>query len=148
MNQNNPHKSSGRLALSQAWKIALGCLAAVVLVVALIFVTGGISRGTADFRGGTEVKERTVSDGKYRIASYEHFYDLNASVEALNKQICTMQSTNSLPASQRETNILALTNQRIAAVEQYNADVQKAETLGQYKANDLPYQLTQETPSC
>ena len=137
-----------RESLSLGWKIALGCIAAVVIIFVLIFAISGISQGTAEIRGGTDAREKTVGNGSYRIAAYDQFYDLNAAVETLEGQICTMKSAEGLPANQRATNVLALTNQRTALVNEYNNDAEKAGTIGQFRASNLPSELSQEMPSC
>lgn len=122
-----------------------------VLVMALV---GGAYLGirylTADVRGAADQRERTVAAGDYRIAAYDAFYDQCAAVQALEDQIATATANTTLPADQREQNIIALTNQRNSLIRQYNADARKTDTRGNFRASDLPYSLdtTQETTSC
>lgn len=123
-------------------------IAAVAIIVGIIYLSGGISYLTAPFRGEVAEREITEADGNYRISAYEEFYDLNAQVEALNTQICTMKENKSLPVDQRETNVLALTNTRTDLVNEYNADARKTETRAKFLASDLPYELPREVPAC
>ena len=131
-----------------AFKALLAFVAAVAIIVGLIYLSGGISMLTAPFRGEVAEKEITEADGNYRISAYEEFYDNNARVEALNTQICTMKANTSLPDEQRETNVLALTNTRTDLVNEYNADARKTDTRAKFKASDLPYELPAEAPPC
>ena len=123
-------------------------IAAVAIIVGIIYLSGGISYVTAPFRGEVAEREITEADGNYRISAYEEFYDLNAQVDALNTQICTMKENKSLPVDQRETNVLALTNTRTDLVNEYNADARKTETRAKFLASDLPYELPREVPAC
>ena len=123
-------------------------IAAVAIIVGIIYLSGGISYLTAPFRGEVAEREITEADGNYRISAYEEFYDLNAQVDALNTQICTMKENKSLPVDQRETNVLALTNTRTDLVNEYNADARKTETRAKFLASDLPYELPREVPAC
>lgn len=136
----------------------IGALGIFGIVVASIFglallgvwLNSEFSILTAETRGETGVREKTVADPDYRIAAYEEFYDKCAAIKAVEQQIDTMQATKGLPKNQKSTNILALTNQRNTLIQQYNADSRKAGTRGQFRASDLPYQIdtTQEHTSC
>ena len=112
-----------------------------VVVIGIVFIAGGASWLTAPFRGAVEQREIVQADGRYRIAAYEKFYDDCAAVQALEDQIAAMKANKSLPESQRETNVLALTNARNTLIRNYNADSRKADTIENFKASDLPYQL-------
>lgn len=133
---------------SNGGKVILAVVAVIAVIIGVIYLTGGIKQLTAPFRGETQEKEITEADGRYRISAYEEFYDLNAQIEAKNTQICDMKSNTSLPADQRETNVLALTNKRTELVNEYNADARKEDTRAKFKASDLPYELPAEAPSC
>lgn len=126
--------------------VLAGLVAVVVVGLVLglmsVYGVGWFSRTTADYRGKTGVINKTRGDSTYRIAAYDHFYDLDARIKALGVQVCEMKAGGGgLPADQVKTNVLALKNQRINLVEEYNADARKAGTLGQFRASDLPYQI-------
>lgn len=120
-----------------------------VILVGIVFIAGGASWLTAPFRGAVEQREIVQGDGNYRIAAYEKFYNDCAAVQALEDQIALMKANKSLPKDQRETNILALESNRNRLIRQYNADSRKADTIENFKASDLPYQLdTQKETTC
>lgn len=124
---------------------------ASVLAVAVLFVTvvygfGMLQRGTADFRGETGQIEQTEANSDYRIAAYDHFYDLCASVQSLESKIDNMTNELALTKeSQREivlnTSITASKNKRAELITSYNADARKEATQGQFRASDLPYNI-------
>lgn len=69
-------------------KKTIAVVIATILAVAILFVTvvygfGMLQRGTADFRGETDQIEQTKANANYRIASYDHFYDMCASVQSI-----------------------------------------------------------------
>lgn len=124
---------------------------AVVVIFAIVFLVGVygfgfLKRTTADFRGETEAIEETQANGDYRIASYNHFYDLCASVKSLENKIDNMKSElEKTDKDQRElvlnASITASKNKRAELINTYNADARKDFTVGQFRASDLPYQL-------
>lgn len=133
--------------------LSRGALVAIVAVVLLIALVAGIwvfRVATADVKGRGDQILKTEGNADYRIAAYDRFYDLCASIQALEDQIAVMSADTTLPAEQRATNILALTNQRNSLIRQYNADARKADTRGNFRASDLPYEIdqTQEHTSC
>lgn len=123
-----------------------------ILIVALvgIFAFGWLQRSTADYRGKTDQIEQINGNGSYRIAAYDHFFDLCASVQSTEQGIAALQAekdgTN--PSVQRltviDTSITALRIKRGELIAQYNADARKAGTAGQFRASDLPSQLSTE----
>ena len=124
--------------------LVIGVVVLGALVVGGTFFFGSISKSTADFLGGVSQTEKVKADGNYRIANYERFYDMDAAITSLAQQVCVMKANTTLPADQRETNVLALTNQRITLVNQYNADARKNDTRANYLASDLPYEQESE----
>lgn len=122
-------------------RYVIAAIVAVLLVVAVVY---GIRWVTADARGASDAREQTRADGTYRIAAYEQFFDDCAAIQALEDQIETMKADKSLPASQRDTNVLALTNQRNTLIRGYNADAQKSDTRGHFLASGLPYEIDKD----
>jgi hypothetical protein len=126
--------------------------AAVVIIVSLVigamalFGFGLFNRATADFRGTNEQIEKTRADGDYRIAAYDHFYDLCASVQTAENEIKNSEdeldeTKDATRRSQIRANITAQKNSRAEKINDYNADARKEGTQGQFRASDLPYQL-------
>jgi hypothetical protein len=140
------------------WAMILGAMAVVVgLVFAAmaIFGVGLFQCGTAEFRGKTGQIERTKADPSYRIANYDHFYDLcaavqsnEAAIDALKEELATNPSQGRV--EQIQAALAALRINRSEDINQYNADARKTATQGQFRASDLPYQLDQtaEKTSC
>jgi hypothetical protein len=128
----------------------LGVLIAMVFAAMAIFGFGLFQRGTADFRGKTKQIEQTKASGTYRIAAYEHFYDLCAAVQddeisisSLREELKTEPPQNRV--TQINASLTALRSSRGEKINQYNADARKSGTIGQFKASDLPYQLNKNT---
>lgn len=149
-------RATGEAAKSTPWVIALGVIAmTVLLVLAAMWVFGfGLwSETTAETRGETGVRERTVADGDYRIAQYDHFFDLCAAIQAKEGQIAAQSAERDATADedrkeQLSRNLTALSASRVAQVAEYNADAAKAGTAGQFRDSSLPYQInvsSQET---
>lgn len=136
--------------------IGIGVIAGIIagvfiLGIIIVVLSGGFSALTADLRGQTDVRERTVADGSFRIKAYEEFFDDCAAVQGLEDQIANMKANPAgLPKDQVATNILALQNQRQRLIRQYNADARKAGTVAQFRASDLPARIdpTEETTTC
>jgi hypothetical protein len=137
-----------------SWKVLLfgGLAIVLVLLFATMWVFGyGLwSAGTAETRGETGVRERTVADADYRIASYDQFYDLCASIVSKEDSIALIEQdvAGAEEGSQRKRELdeylLALRAQRAELINQYNADARKEDTRANFRASDLPYQIDKE----
>jgi hypothetical protein len=139
--------------------IAAGVLVVVLVVTAV--ATGGFglfSQKSANFRGETSKKNRVEGNGAYRIAAYDQFFNLCASVQTNETNIASLRQElndkenppDAYAKSQIATNITANRNQRNASINQYNVDARKSYTLAQFRDSKLPYQLdpNQETTTC
>lgn len=134
--------------------------AALVLVVSLIigamylFGFGWFSKSTANFRGGVAQTNRVLADPDYRIAHYDGFYDLCASVQVREDAIAAIEEEMKGASPERRQQLApSLTANRIGranAIRQYNADARKEDTAANFLASDLPYQLdpTEERTTC
>jgi len=134
---------SGKVLIAGVLTLVIGLAFALMAV----FGVGFFKRSTADFRGETEQIERVQADPNYRIAAYEHFYDLCASVQTKEATAVALhEELKSGPSDSRREQInatlTALTSSRAAAINQYNADARKADTKANFLASDLPYQLS------
>lgn len=126
----------------------------VAAMTALLLVIVGMWALTvwwAPWKGAGDVRKQTEGNAAYRIAAYDHFYDLCAQARTLqqNADITrTLIRTATDPGEKvrQQTNLQAQRNQLNEVVNAYNADARKTTTAGQFKASDLPYTLitTQE----
>lgn len=136
--------------LSRGVKVAVLVTVAVLAVAGVgIFGFGWLQRTTAPFRGGTEQIEQIQGNGSYRIAQYDHFFDLCAAVQSSEASIDNLIAERDAgTTTQRDTiiqaSITALRNSRATLIAQYNADARKADTAGSFRSSDLPYQLSPE----
>ncbi|TQJ05884.1 hypothetical protein [Amycolatopsis cihanbeyliensis] len=137
--------------------IGFGAIAIVgILVLGLMwtFGWGWFSQTTAEARGETSQREQTVADGGYRIASYEHFFDLCAGIQGKERTIARLEAERETADTRRveriEATLTALRSGRDASIHSYNADARKRGTTGQFRASELPYQLDvdEEETSC
>jgi hypothetical protein len=132
------------------WGVAI--LVVIVLSAMALFGFGLFNRGTANFRGKNEQIEKTKANGNYRIAAYDQFYNLCASVQDDEATIQNLEEElKTKPPQDRITQInaslTAVKSGRRSKINEYNADARKTATQGQFRASDLPYHLdaTQET---
>lgn len=120
-----------------------------VILALVVLVAGGwaFRYYTADVRGQIEMQEEVMS-GEFRQMSYDHFYNLYADIQAFEDQIRNqeeiLETAEGEEAQRYRRNINALRNQRAAVIRQYNADVRKEGTRGQFRANDLPTSISIE----
>lgn len=127
-----------------------GFIAATGVIVGLIFYFGSLQRSTAEFRGETDQIEKIQADGDYRIANYDHFFDLCGAVQAQEGKMITFEqqlADGDLSQSQAnitQANLTAATNKRIDLITQYNADASKADTKANFLASSLPHELDME----
>ncbi|MFJ4902823.1 hypothetical protein [Streptomyces sp. NPDC088727] len=127
--------------------------AVTIIVVPLIYgAIFGFRWFTADIRGEADKREQTIANGAFRIATYEEFFDLCASVQSTEQKIKTLEGElDAKPSEDRaerlRTSISALKNIRADSIATYNSKAaQEHRTAFQDAA--LPYRLdntTQET---
>lgn len=138
--------------------IVAGVLAiAVFLVVGLVGVYGygWFTDHTANRQGETQKKHLIEGNGQYRIAAYDHFYDLCATIqtdETQIKQFKHVLATTNDPVTKdtNEANLNASVIKRSSDINDYNADARKSATEGQFRASDLPFRIdpNQENTTC
>lgn len=146
---NDDLPSRGQVWRTSSWLIGVIAAVIVVVLIAGVMWVGGFglfSRATANERGKTDVRERTVADGQYRIAQYDHFWDLCGAVQSTEDAIANTETELAAKpseerAEQLRANLTAQRNQRAELINQYNADARKAGTAGQFRDSALPYQL-------
>lgn len=126
-------------------KIVLIVVGSILLILALSAGIWGFRYATAGVRGQIEAREE-IQSADYRIYSYDHFYNLYANVQSYEDQIRNQRNLMETLEDEEEIaryrqNVNALMNQRASVVRQYNADVRKEGTRGQFLADDLPRQI-------
>lgn len=122
----------------------LGVLAFFAAIWALAF---GIGWVTADPNGKLDARKQLKS-GAYRIAAYDHFFDLCQAVQtdeaSLDAQMDELKTATGEDVSRINANIAALKAARLGSIFEYNADASKSYTLGQFRSSHLPYRLSTE----
>jgi len=121
--------------------IVFGVLALVTVVAVTTF---GIRWVTAGPKGKLAAREQ-IQSGSNRIAQYEHFFNLCASVQGLEASLVAqnrqLKNTEGSDRDRIMSNIAGIEAERGRAIAQYNVDARKSYTSGQFRSSDLPYQL-------
>lgn len=115
-------------------------------IIVLLFLPGiglGIRYLVAPAIGMVEKQEK-IQSADFRIYSYEHFYDMVVEINTAEQQYKSQH--DKLAKVEKGTDIYNRTLANIAALEahivklknQYNADAAKEETVGIFRANELP----------
>lgn len=138
--------------------IVASVLAVVVFItVGLVGVygEGWFTDHTANRQGETQKKHLVEGNGQYRIAAYDHFFDLCTQVQSSEASIQNAEAELKTTTDQQRQTVLnasitALRNSRAQLIFQYNNDSEKSYTEGQFKSSQLPYRLdtTQENTQC
>jgi hypothetical protein len=137
----------GAAAFGGALAIGVGIIVLTVIIGLVgIFGFGWLSNSTANFRGEVSKRNMVEANGAYRIAAYDHFFDLCQQVQATEASISNTEdvlktTTDAQLKTQYTANLLALRNNRADLITQYNADSDKSYTEGQFKSSNLPYEL-------
>lgn len=124
-------------------EIAIG----VGVIIAIVLVAIAIQWYTAPFRGELSKREKIEASGEWKIAKYNHFFDLCAAIKgnykALKAQEELLEQTTDTKEKQRiRQNIAGIKIQLHRDIEQYNADVEKEYTAGQMRDSGLPYKIS------
>lgn len=134
-----PGTQKGVFGNATAWVLAT--LALIGVVVSIIGVVRWVSAPT---RGKLQAREQ-INSGAFRIAAYNHFFDLCAAVQSdearLEAQYVSLSTATGEDVARIQANIAGITSDRADAVNEYNADASKDYTVGQFKSSKLPYQL-------
>lgn len=117
--------------------------------VAFVLLTVGVWAVTvtwAPWKGAGDVRKQTQGNASFRIASYDHFYDLCGQARALQQNVkitrsMLRKSNDPAEKARQETNLQAQRNQLNELVATYNADARKTTTAGRFRASDLPFTL-------
>lgn len=128
--------------------IALWVIGLVVLVSVISGVLWGVGVLGADVKGRGEARKQ-IKSADFRIAAYDHFYNLCASIQAneisLGAQEDALAGATGDDRERIAANVAGLRATIGGSIAQYNVDARKSYTVGQFKSSDLPYQLDQTT---
>jgi len=128
----------------------------LILIGLAVFWTGyALEWWLAEPKGRLEARKE-IQSGDFRIAAYDHFFNLCSAVQADEGRISALSEELALvePGSRRETQVqaslTAVRSSRIEKIQRYNADAARDYTVGQFRDSDLPYRLNpnQENTSC
>lgn len=128
---------------------SVGFLVAFIATIAAIAaITFGIRWAVAGPNGKLAAREQ-INSGSYRIAAYDHFFNLCAAIQTLESSIDAqteeLKTATGDDVGRVNANIAALKSARAGAIFDYNADAQKSYTLGQFRSSHLPYRLSTES---
>lgn len=134
-----PETQKGAFGNVTAWIAASLVLAGVI---AAVFFA--VEWATAPAKGKLEAR-KAINSGSFRIAAYDHFFNLCASVQTddarLDAQATELSTATGDDIQRVQANIAGLTADRAEAINEYNADARKSYTIGQFRSSQLPYQL-------
>lgn len=124
--------------------ITLWVLGLLALGIAISLIGWGVGWFAAPYQGKLEARKQ-INSGSFRIAAYNHFFDLCAAVQSdeasLDAQRVELASATGDDRARIEANIAGLSADRADAINQYNADAAKSYTVGQFRSSGLPWQL-------
>lgn len=125
-------------------RAVLAGIAAVVMLGALIAAIYAVRYVSADARGSVSAQEQ-VKSGTFRIAAYDHFFDLCSAVQSDEARIRALRDERENASVERveqiNASLTAITASRASKVARYNADAAKDYTIGQFRSSRLPYSL-------
>lgn len=132
---------------AQGWGIFLGLFVTVVAASLLIWIVGyALAWWAAPWHGKLEARQE-IQSGSSRIANYNHFFNLCASVQSNEARVDELTTVIDVTQSQSEKDRLQISLAGVRAlraegINQYNVDARKDYTQGQFRDSDLPYQLS------
>jgi hypothetical protein len=127
-------------------KIILLTITGFVALAVLMVALWGFGVFTAGIKGQGEAYKE-IQSKEFRLESYNYFFNQYHSILALEGQINVNISMlddiekGTKDYSRIRTNIVALQSLRHQAIQAYNAEASKDYTAGQFRDNNLPYQI-------
>jgi len=144
--ENLPTAKEGWSLSGKLIPIAVAFIVTFVTILFIgVFAFGWFQKTTANFRGEVGQAEKILADPNYRIAKYDHFFDLCATIKAKEATIENLQGERETATDKRKeqinSTIMAIKSQRAESIQEFNADSAKEETAAHFKASGLPYRL-------
>lgn len=135
--------------MSTALKAVLGVILGIVLIIGIWFGVTQFQRITADYRGETDQIENTEANAQFRMQAYDGFFDKCSAIQTAEDRIDALEAeleTTSSDIRKEELNTAITANKanRNGLINEYNADAAKEWTVGQFKSQDLPYNINKE----
>lgn len=144
--------------MSNKVKIGVAVVVGILLLLFMPFVgvawNSFFSKTTAETRGSTAQRERTVVDPNYRIASYDSFFNSCEAISAKERIIARYEeqlenATATDEKARLSAAITAESNVRDELIADYNADASKEDTRAHFLSSDLPFRIDPEgTTTC
>jgi hypothetical protein len=135
-------------------KIGLILMGAIALGIGLDLGSMYYKSYTAETRGKSNA-EAAIESAPSRMANYDHFFDLCASIQGYEAGLATQRaSLDGLTGddlSRTKTVIAGISAQRSRSIAQYNADARKEYTSARFLSSGLPKQINDsnsEKTSC
>lgn len=127
-------------------KVLLVLLVGAACIWGVIAIGFGLRVATAGLYGRGQAHIQ-IQSSDFRIAAYESFFNQYASIKGLEGQIdeLTAGLATMEPGTREYTYtqsaLIGTKGLRHTAIQKYNADAAKNWTEGQFRDNDLPYQI-------
>lgn len=124
--------------------IVLWTLGIVALVGVVIAVGWAWTYTTASTAGKVSAR-KTIQSGPFRIAAYQHFFQLCSSIQGLegtlDAQTSALADATGDERDRIRANVAGIEGARAQAIAQYNAEARESYTIGQFRSKQLPYQI-------
>lgn len=125
----------------------VGALIALGLVISAVGY--GVGWFSAPYKGKLEAR-KTINSGSFRIAAYNHFFDACAGIQGEMGQLAAQQQALKTAIGDDigrvQANIAGLEGELAGDVADYNADVGKSYTIGQFRSAGLPFRIDLKEP--
>lgn len=135
-------------------KVALAVVILIVIGIGITLLSGGLTILLAPFQGEVEKSQQVEGSGEYRVAQHDYFYNLCSDIQAKQQNIALLEESAKTASGEEkqkiQDSITANKFQLNEMVSQYNADASNDYTKGQFKDDELPYQINaeEEVTSC
>lgn len=128
------------MSFSDMGKIAAIFGFVILGIYGMIYLTTQISMDTADRRGEAEKMEQVEAEGEYRVAQHDYFYNLCSDIKAKQQNIKELETLGGY-----DQEVVANRMKLNEMVSEYNTAASNNYTKGQFRADELPYQIDPDT---
>lgn len=138
---------------SIVWRLIAGVLGIILVVFVFTWFTFGLNLGlrvvTAGIVGKSEAHIE-IQSADFRLQAYPHFFDVCASVQAnedamdISWQQLESMEEGSTAWLRKQQDYAAQARARQEGIREYNVDANKSWTIGQFRDEDLAFQLDPE----
>lgn len=130
-------------------KMALGIVAAIILMMGIALASGGWRYITAEFFGKVD-QQVQLESAENRTIQYERFFSLCSAAKSFQQTVGIQEQRleNTEDSKVRDriySNVAGLKSQLAKTVNEYNT-MSGTHTRGRFKAANLPYQLNTGAP--